>query len=88
MLVALEPVGGLREARPPLLERLSRAPIERFEAMRLLKPPASSRTRGAGASRTTHDEYSDGCWLNDISGLDYDAADLLSSGVTACICGG
>ncbi len=80
-----------RPRKPPMREpvaALSYSIAERHEVLLLLGAPATSSRDGAGALRITRDDYAAGqCWLNDPSGMNYDAADLFSGASTACICG-
>lgn len=70
-----------------ILNALTRSVMERHEVLLLLGPPVLHRDDAKGTSRRTHDEYADDCWLNEVSGLDYDAAGLLKGGSADCICG-
>ncbi len=77
----------LKGVGPSMLDSLEQSVAERHEVLLLLGDPPKSSTDGQGIKRSTHDEYSNSCWLNEVSGLDYDPADMLLGGSTSCICG-
>lgn len=61
--------------------------VEQHEVRLVLGSPATATDEGRGRARRLTDDYSDGCWLNDPNGLQYDATGLLVGSVTQCICG-
>jgi hypothetical protein len=61
--------------------------VERHEVDLLLGAPVHTTDEGRGVDRRQTVDYSPGCWLNEVSGLEFDAAGLLVSGVQGCICG-
>ncbi len=69
------------------LSILARAPIERGEVRLLLGSPVTAVDRLRGASRELTDDFADGCWMNEISYVAYDATGLLESAGSGCICG-
>lgn len=61
--------------------------VERSEVLLLLGRP-ERHSRDAGSSdNSIRDQYAKDCWLNQISELTYDSAEMLSSYGQTCICG-
>lgn len=76
-----------RSISPETFAPLHGAPIERREARMLLGAPASIHDELRGAARRATDDWSDGCWLNQPSAIEWDAANLAVGTSTPCICG-
>jgi hypothetical protein len=72
---------------PEDLMLLTGAWAERHEVLLLLGAPVTSSDAGRGAGRKIRDEYTSGCWLNQPSGFDSDATELVERSRTSCICG-
>lgn len=67
---------------------LAAAPLEHHEALLLLGAPTTSSEEGRGVARVLHTDFApDACWMNETSGLQFDAAGLLVRGTVGCICG-
>ncbi len=60
---------------------------ERWEVLLVLGAPTTRRVNGAGAARTTTDYFGESCWLNQPSGLAYDAGERVLRSEVGCICG-
>lgn len=61
--------------------------VTRAEIRLLFGSPVTSVDRGRGASRELLDDYADGCWMNEVDSLSYDATGLFQRGHASCICG-
>lgn len=67
---------------------LARAPIERHEALLWLGAPTVSNDEGRGTARVVHTDFApSACWLDQTSGLEFDATGLLARSTVGCICG-
>ncbi len=69
------------------VSRIAQTPIERHEALLLLGAPMHATDTERGVARHITVDYASGCWLNQTSGLSFDAAGSLTGGATGCICG-
>ncbi len=69
------------------LEPFYHSLVERHEALLLLGSPVTRSDSGRGAARRVSHNYSDDCWLNAISSLEFDATGLLVSTYQSCVCG-
>lgn len=67
---------------------LASAPIELHEARLLLGAPTLSTDEGRGVARAIRTDFApSACWLDQISGLTFDATGLLGQATVGCICG-
>ncbi|MCC6875471.1 MAG: hypothetical protein IT378_14280 [Sandaracinaceae bacterium] len=76
-----------RSITPETFGPLSGVPIERREARMLLGAPASIHDELRGAARRSTDDWSDGCWLNQPSAIEWDATNFAVNTTSPCICG-
>lgn len=61
--------------------------LERHEVELLLGAPATTSDDARGAARHVTEIWGADCWMNTPSGIELDAAGLLVSTITTCICG-
>lgn len=69
------------------LRSLEALTLSREEAWLLLGAPIHSTDEGRGTARRVTDDWSSGCWMNESSGIRFDAAGLAHSTTSDCICG-
>ncbi len=84
-LVREGPAGPVR-AVAGLPARLH-GPMPRWLVHAFLGAPTTTSDDGQGLARVLRDDWSDGCWLNQISTLAFDAALVLVGAHAGCICG-
>lgn len=61
--------------------------LERHEVELLLGAPVTTSDDARGAARRVTEIWAPDCWVNDPSGIELDAAGLVASTITTCICG-
>lgn len=62
-------------------------PMPRWLVHAFLGEPTTTRDDGQGPGRVVLDDWSDGCWLNQLSTLGFDASLALVGAHAGCICG-
>ncbi len=61
--------------------------VEQFEVTLALGAAVHASDQHRGAARTLTLDYAPGCWMNGVSGFEFDATGLLVSTYAGCICG-